>query len=144
MWWLTYHSVIESIIHHTQDVDEIHGQWYKNALTLPEKIKIAETMPRLIETQLHKSNTPAESVLDYYKRTIRISLLHDLMCELDYSFDSSKTEPIFNGFANFNDLVQQTEKGHWKEKCSIFANFIKDDLPNALLLDSELDLWEAY
>ena len=35
---------------------------HKNALTLTEKIKIAETMPRLIETQLHKSNTPAESV----------------------------------------------------------------------------------
>ena len=99
-------------------------------------------MPRVVGTQLHRSNTPAESVLDYYKITIRIPLLDDLMCELDDSFDSSKTEANFNGFANFNGLVQQPEKGHWKEKCPFFANFIKDDLPNALSL--ELDLEETY
>ena len=52
-------------------------------------------MPRVVGTQLHRSNTPAESVLDYYKRTIRFPLLNDLMCELDYSFDSSKTEASF-------------------------------------------------
>ena len=84
---------------------------------------------------------------DYYKRTITIPLLDHLMCELDYRFDSSKIEAIFNGFvivpAKLIAIVQQPEKGHWKEKFSLFANFIRDDLPNALSLDSELDLWET-
>ena len=60
------------------------------------------------------------------------------MCELDYRFHSSKTEVIFNGFvivpAKLIAIVQQPEKGHWKEKFSLFANFIWDDLPNALSL----------
>ena len=64
------------------------------------------------------------------------------MCELDYRFDSSKIEAIFNGFvivpAKLIAILQQPEKGHWKEKFSLFANFIRDDLPNALSLDSEL------
>ena len=55
-------------------------------------------MPRVVGTQIHRSNTPAESMLDYYKTTITIPLLDHLMCELDYRFDSSKTEVIFNGF----------------------------------------------
>ena len=70
------------------------------------------------------------------------------MCELDYSFDSSKTEAIFNFFvivpAKLIAIVQQPEKGHSKKKISLFANFVRDDLPNALSLDSELDLWETY
>ena len=85
---------------------------------------------------------------DYYKRTITIPLLDHLMCELDYRFDSSKIEAIFNGFvivpAKLIAIVQQPEKGHWKEKFSLFANFIRDDLPNALSLDSEFDLWETH
>ena len=48
------------------------------------------------------------------------------MCELDYRFDSSKTEAIFNGFvivpAKLIAIVQQPEKGHWKEKFSLLAN----------------------
>ena len=75
---------------------------------------------------------------DYYKTTITIPLLDHLMCGLDYRFDSSKTEAIFNGFvivpAKLIAIVQQPEKGHWKEKFSLFANFIWDDLPNALSL----------
>ena len=105
-------------------------------------------MPRVVGTQIHRSNTPAESMLDYYKTTITIPLLDHLMCELDYRFDSSKTEAIFDGFVIVPEkliaIVQQPEKSHRKEKFSIFPNFISDDLPNALSLDSELDLQETY
>ena len=79
------------VITRRQDVDEFHSKWYKKALTLSEKINITETIPRVVGTQVHRSNTPAESVSDYYKRTITIPLLDHLMCELDYRFDSSKT-----------------------------------------------------
>ena len=131
-----------------QDVDEFHSKWYKKALTLSEKINITETMPRVVGTQIHRSNTPAESKSDYYKGTITIPLLHHLMCELYYRFDRSKIEAISNDFvivpAKLIAIVQQPEKGHWKEKFSLFANFIRDDLPNALSLDSEPDLWETY
>ena len=77
---------------------------------------ITETVPKVVGTQIHRSNTPAESVSDYYKRTITIPLLDHLMCDLDYRFNSSKTEAIFNGFvivpAKLIAIVQQPEKGH--------------------------------
>ena len=136
------------VITRKQDVDEFHNKWYKKALTLSEKINITGTMSGVVGTQIHRSNTSAESVSDYYKRTIAIPVLDHLMCELDYRFDSSKIEAILNDFvivpAKLTAIVQQPGKGHWKEKFSLFANFITDDLPNALSLDSELELWETY
>ena len=89
-------SLKVSVITRKQEVDEFYNKRYKKTLT--EKINITETMPRVVGTQIHRSNTPAESVSDYYKRTITIPLLDHLMCELDYRFDSSKIEAIFNGF----------------------------------------------
>ena len=66
------------------------------------------------------------------------------MCELYYRFDSSKTEATFNGFviipAKLIAIVHQPQNRHWKEKISLFANFIRNDLPNALSLNSKLDL----
>ena len=73
-----------------QDVDEFHSMWHKKALTLSEKINVTETITRVVGTQIHRSNTPAESASDYYEITTTIPLLDQLMCELDYRFDSSK------------------------------------------------------
>ena len=67
------------------------------------------------------------------------------MCKL---FDSSKKKAIFTGFvivpAKVTAIVQQPVKICWKEKFSLFDNFIRDYLLNGLSLDSELDLWETY
>ena len=82
------------VITRRQDVDEFRSKWYKKALTHSEKINITETMPRVVGAQIHRSTTPAENVSDYYKRTITIPLLDHIMGELDYRFDSSKTEAI--------------------------------------------------
>ena len=75
-----------------------------------------ETIPRVVGTQIYRSNTPDKSVSDYYKRTIKIPLLDYLKCELDYRFVSSKKEAIFNGFVAVREklitIVQQPEKGH--------------------------------
>ena len=77
-------------------------------------------MPRVVVTQIHRSKTPAESVSNYYKRTIIIPLLGQLMCKFDYRFNSNKTGAIFNGFvivpANLITIVHQPETVHWKEK----------------------------
>ena len=136
------------VITRRQDLDEFHSKWYRKALILTEKINITKTMPRVVGSQIHRSKTPAERVSHYYKRTTAVPLLDHLMCELDYRFDSSKTEANFNGFvivpAKLKATVQQPEKVHWKETFSLFANFIRDDLPNGLSLHSELDLWDTY
>ena len=88
------------VITRRQDVDEFYSKWYKIILTLTEKVNIIETMPNVVGTKIHKSNTYAESMSEYYKRAIPIPLLDHLMCDLDYMFDSSKPEAIFNGFVS--------------------------------------------
>ena len=114
-------SLKASVITRRQEVDEFYNKRYKETLT--EKINITETVPRVVGTQIHRCNTPAESVSNYYKRTVTIPLLDHLICKLDYRFDSSKTEAIFNGFvivlAKLIAIVHQPEKGHWKLKCKM-------------------------
>ena len=72
-------------------------------------------MPGAAGIQIHRSNTPAESVSDCCKRTNTIPLLDHLMGELDYRFDSSKIEAISNYFVTVPvkliKIVQQREKG---------------------------------
>ena len=53
------------VITRRQDVDEFHSKWYKNTGILTEEINIAETIPRVVGTQIRRSNTPAEGESDY-------------------------------------------------------------------------------
>ena len=46
------------------------SQERKKALTLTKKLNIPKTMPRVVATQIHRSNSPGESVSDYNKRNI--------------------------------------------------------------------------
>ena len=60
-------NLIESlkalVITRRQVADEFHSKWYKEALTVTRKINITETMPRVVGTQIHRSNTPTERLL---------------------------------------------------------------------------------
>ena len=75
-------------------------------------------MPRVVRTQIHRSNTLLENVSDYYQTTITILLLYHPLCELYYRFDSSKATAIFNSLvivpAKLIAIVHQPEKCHWK------------------------------
>ena len=102
-----------------QEVDEFHSKWYKEALIFIETINIPETMPRVVGTQIHRSDTPAESVSDYQKRRITVPLLDHLMCELDYRSDISKTQAIYK----INSNSSPTREKSLERKVFISWNF---------------------
>ena len=102
-----------------QEVDEFHSKWYKEALIFIEAINIPETMPSVVGTQIHRSDTPAESVSDYQKRRITVPLLDHLMCELDYRSDISKTQAI----CKINSNSSPTREKSLERKVFISWNF---------------------
>ena len=68
-------SFITLVLTIRQEVDEFLSRWSEKALTLTEKINIPDAIPKVVGTQIHRSNTPAGSVSDYFKRAITILLI---------------------------------------------------------------------
>ena len=126
-----------------QNIDHFHSTWYAEAITLSMKVNVDETKPRTCNRQSNRPNQPAENTSDYFKRSVTIPFIDHLINQLDIRFDDS-TMIAYHGLAvvpaKLISYLNKVPKLNWKEKFMCFANFYKDDFPNFLTLDGELDL----
>ena len=52
-----------------------HEQWYSEAKSLAQSVNIDPSRPRTVHRQIHRDNTPAESVSEYYERSLTLPFL---------------------------------------------------------------------
>ena len=126
-----------------------HNTGYSQAVSLAAKIDIADCMPRTAGRQNNRDNHPASDASQYFKRVITIPILDHLKSDLKTRFE-------FNGVNAYNGLSIVPSKTiallntckscdqSWKQKFKMFIDFYKNDLPNPLALDAELELWLKY
>ena len=111
-------------------------------LELAKKVKVDEIKPPTAAIQRNHKNIPSESVSDYFKKVVTISLLDNLTTQLNERFDSASVgawllflQKWFLWFINVP----------WREKFRPFPKFHELDLPcYKKALDPELDLWDTY
>lgn len=126
-----------------------HDTWYSQAVALAAEVDIEEKMPRIASRQTTRCNLPASNASEYYKRVITVPLIDHLNSDLKTRFDFSKVNAYYGFSVVPSKMISllntsNSDDQSWKEKFKIFTNFYEDDLPNALALDAELELWQKY
>ena len=81
--------VKESLSKARGSVDSFHRNWYEESCLLGLKVNVLPSVPRTNNRQTQRTNTPATSESEYYKRTISIPLLDHILSELDSQFHES-------------------------------------------------------
>lgn len=76
-------SVFQSI---RENVDLKFNNIYKEAKDVAEKLNIEPKMPRICSSQRNRSNVPSNNIEEYYKKSIFIPYLDDLMMALNERF----------------------------------------------------------
>ncbi|XP_046862828.1 52 kDa repressor of the inhibitor of the protein kinase-like [Xenia sp. Carnegie-2017] len=118
------------------DIERKHETWFKNAADLAEAVG---TLRALYSIRSHRPNTPAESILEYYRRVVSIPFLDHLISEIKKRF-SERNLNILDATYGMPKNVLSNPEG-WKERFSQFLNKYKDDLPQPRLLPTELEMW---
>ena len=79
-------------------VDTFHKKCYREIIQLACNVGIEECKLRTFKLQRNRNNIPSESISDYFKKVVMISLLDHLTVEIDRKFDhASISVPIKNG-----------------------------------------------
>ena len=85
------HKDIESVKNDLEgtrsQVDRFQEHIYEEALRMGGNVGIEASVPRLAGRQQHRSNNPADTPIEYYKRNLTIPLLDHIISELDNRFD---------------------------------------------------------
>ena len=77
-------EVLRSTINHViNDVDHYHQLWYDEAFNLPTICNVEEKMPRIPQVSIYRDNPPAESQCLYYKYSLTLPPLNNLLTQLD-------------------------------------------------------------
>ena len=103
-------SVIENCSKFRSNINVEHGKLYQEALEIGAKLGELPTMPRIVQTQIHRPNAPAKTTKDYYRINSTENFLAHLITSLNEKFDQS-TFISYEGFSIIpNILVSLVEK----------------------------------
>ena len=138
--WKSFPSLCSTLAHENWEVLS-HSKWYHEAVKLALSVNVDPSRPRTVQRQVHRSNTPAESVSQYYERTVTLPFLDHLTSQIQTRF-SDRNMAIFNGFYAFPERVVSLV--NWRKKFEAFLEECIDDLPEPRYLNTELSMWEDH
>ena len=124
-----------------QKVEEKHAKWFQKACQIAEKLGITVQKPRTCQVQRNRANTPAETILDHYRRNLTILLVDHLINELENRFGSGDLEVAVQCQIAVPSMLLAS-KETWMTSFGRGSTFHEDSLPSPLSLDAEMTLWQ--
>ena len=129
--------VIEALEEVRRNVDSIHLVWHEEAVLLGSSIGVTPSVPRRCGRQANRDNTPAEDSVSYYRRTLTIPFLDQLVTEMNARFSNAQQKAILG-----LSLVPAAISNEWKEKAQELMEFYREDLPDPESFLVEFHCWE--
>ena len=105
------------------EIDQKHKQWFEKAVTIPDSLDMAVKKPRICQRQTHRSNIPAESVEDCFKKVVSIPFVDYLLQEMDTRFSD------LHKHATLGLMLVPSELEKLEDVEGLIS-FFKDDLPS--------------
>ena len=126
-----------------EDVDSVHASMYDRALQIASKVHVQESLPRTTQRQQHRSNTPACTASEYYKRVITIPTLDHLIAEIDNRFHHDSSSIVCQVVLLLPSTLVESEERLTSVNIADLISKYSDDLPAPESLDTELHCWST-
>ena len=133
--------VIKALEEVRKDVDATHMAWHEEALLLGSKAGLLPSVPLRCGRQTNKDNTPAEDSITYYRQTLTIPFLDQLIVEMNFRFSSTQRKALaLLGLSLVPAMMHELQD--WKARAQELADFYQADLPDPESFSVELHCWE--
>ena len=133
-------EVISNIHALRSNIDETFDVLYKQTQTLADTIGSVEETPRTI-AQRFRANVPAENPQEYYKRSVLIPFIDELLQQLNDRFSMDNRHVIQCLFSIIPSLI--VDNANIQGIAADLTQF-EEDLPSLKSILSELQQWKLY
>ena len=123
-----------------EDINAEHSRLYEEAVQLAGGIGIEPSQPRTVQRQVHRDNAPAISPNQYYRINLTRVFLDHAVQQLDSRFPP-EAYTCYKGMS-IVPAVLLNNLPSWKANVHEFCDDYPDDIPNAVGLHAELELWQ--
>ena len=87
-------TVIKALEEIRQKIDETHLAWHQEAVQLGSKVGVVASLPRRCGRQRNRDNTLAEDSVEYYRRTLTIPFVDQLIVEMKTRFSDPQQKAV--------------------------------------------------
>ena len=123
-----------------ENVDTHHNEWFETVSEMCSSVGTTPSMPRTCGRQCHRTNTPASTPSEYFKRTITVPILDHFLVELDRRF-SSHHQTAIQGLYLVPSVLVTNDLQTVSQAVVETGEFYAADLPNLSSLKSEVHNW---
>ena len=124
-----------------ENIDLHHNKWFATVEQMCDSVGTQPSLPRFCR-QHHRSNLPAQTPSEYYRRIITVPILDHLLSDLEAHFSKHQQTALFGLFLVPFVHVSKT-LDEIAPKISELGDMYKDDLPYPNSLPSELHCWHT-
>ena len=132
-------EVLPSTINHViNDIDHYHQLWYDEASNLATILNVEEKMPRIPQVSIYCDNPPALLPCLYYKYSLTLPTLNNLLTQLDERFKESN-KPYRDAMQIIPDLMITAlyKNVDWRAPIFQFVEKFDNDIPHNGSIRSE-------
>ena len=134
-------SAIDDVTSNRLNIDTRYPIWYQEMLRISKSAGGEETLPRIAAKQLHRANHPANTAIDFYRLSLAIPFIDEVLAELKNRF-SEDTKVSIKGLlqlvpAKIVSIEQQDLKSIIQN-----LNMYHEDLPRYEGLYVKLEIWK--
>ncbi len=133
-------TVISTLENVRENIETYHSCWFQVVESLCNVSGIVPSIKRVCGQQTQRSNTPAETPLEYSCRTISIPLFDHLLAELKCRF-SLQQKTALNGFALVPSILLHLTPEDRTHSSNKLGEMYKTDLPFPNTLETEFHCW---
>ena len=87
-------TVIATVQEVCDNIDTHHSRWFLTISDMLSQVGVEPSVPRRCGRQIHRSNLPAGTPSEYYRRTISIPVVDHLLSELRSRFGDRQKRAI--------------------------------------------------
>ena len=135
---------IDTVTSTVQDVcdniDTHHSTWFLTISEMLSQVGVEPSVPRRCGRQIHRSNLPADTPIEYYKRTISIPVVDHLLSELRSQFGDHQRRAML-GLSIVPSLFVSLGSADHACRVKELADLYGGDLPSPECFKSELHSW---
>ena len=130
-------DLVQKSLQNVRDkIDDFSITWYEEACNLSEDVGVAPSIPRNAGRMQHRSNIPASTVEEYYKRNVTLPLVDHLLMELTSRF-SEEAKRATEGLKLIPSVMNLSDS---TDTNGLF-DFYQNDLPSPETVNTEVHIW---
>ena len=104
-------------------------------------MNVAPSKPRNCGIHFHRENVPADTIAEYYRRTVTLPSLDEIISDLEIRFNPENMH-VIKGFYCIPSIMQKYP-AEWKSNVLEFMHEHRKDMINLQSCEAELDHWET-